>query len=109
MPEKTGHGGGPHPSPFPARERGSEKSFSRLRDNRRLGGFSAWLVVSPAGAARPGAGLHADTLGVTMITRNNREDTMMNEHKIMWRYGGKLLAVALGIALVAAPPSRAAE
>ncbi|WP_212785029.1 type II and III secretion system protein family protein [Ferrigenium kumadai] len=38
-----------------------------------------------------------------MITRNDREETMMNEHKIMWRYGGKLLAAALGIALIAAP------
>lgn len=34
---------------------------------------------------------------------------MMNEHKIMWRNGGKLLAVALGIALMAAPPLQAAE
>lgn len=34
---------------------------------------------------------------------------MMKEHKIMWRYGGKLLAVTLGIALFAAPPLQAAE
>lgn len=47
--------------------------------------------------------------GVTMITRTDREEAMMNEHKIMRRYGGKLLAVTLGIALVAAPPLFAAE
>jgi len=37
----------------------------------------------------------------------------MNEHKIinsrLWPYGGKLLAAALGIALIAAPPLQAAE
>lgn len=38
---------------------------------------------------------------------------MMNEHKIinsrLWQNGAKLLAVALGIALIAAPPLQAAE
>ncbi|MBZ0096449.1 MAG: type II and III secretion system protein family protein [Sulfuricella sp.] len=42
-----------------------------------------------------------------MITSNNKGETMMNEHKIinsrLWQYGGKLLAAALGIALIAAP------
>lgn len=33
----------------------------------------------------------------------------MNELKIMWRYGGKLLAGALGIALISASPLQAAE
>jgi pilus assembly protein CpaC len=48
-----------------------------------------------------------------LITRNNKWETMMNEHKIintrLWLYGGKLLAVALGVALIAAPPLQAAE
>ena len=48
-----------------------------------------------------------------MITRNNKGETMMNEHKIinsrLWQYGGKLLAVAIGIALITAPPLQAAE
>ena len=42
-----------------------------------------------------------------MITRNNKGETMMNEHTIinsrLWQYGGKLLAAALGFALIAAP------
>lgn len=43
----------------------------------------------------------------TMITRNNKGETMMNKHKIMngwlWSYGGKFLAAALGLALIAGP------
>lgn len=48
-----------------------------------------------------------------MIKRNNKGETMMDKHKItnsrLWPYGGKLLAAALGVALISAPPLQAAE
>lgn len=48
-----------------------------------------------------------------MITSNNQGETMMNEHTIinsrLWQYSGKLLAAALGFALIAATPLQAAE